>query len=96
MDAYLFRSLEWGHEVEFLYFYRHDYGAFCGYEAVEEDIGNQHICRGRGYLTWVVDSVSADCESCPVLFFYIWPHTADEFPVCHVFIAIVWNVLPSD
>ena len=59
-------------------------------------LANQHIDRGRGYLAWVVYSVSADCEHCPVLIFFLWSHAADELSVCHVFIATFWNVFPYD
>ena len=76
--------------------YHHEYGVFCGYGAVEEDFGNHNIGRGRGYFAWVVDSVSADCEYFPVILFFLWSHAAYEFPVCHIFLAIFWNVLPSD
>ena len=51
---------------------------------------------GVATFPWVVYSFSVDCESCPVLFFFLWLHAEDELPVCHVFLAIFWNVLPSD
>ena len=40
--------------------------------------------------------VSDYCESCTVLFLFLWLHAEDEFLVSHVFLAIVWNGLPYD
>ena len=96
VDVDVFRLLEWGYKVEVWYVYRHESGAFCGYDAVEEDFGYQHISRGCGYFAWVVYLVCADCESHRVLLFFLWSHAADELPVCHVFLAFFWNVLSSD
>ena len=57
---------------------------------------NQHIGCERGYFERLVYLLSADCESCPVLFFFLRSHAADELSVCHVFFAIFWNVFPSN
>ena len=74
-------ALQWCHEVKFGYVDFHEPGSLCRDDAVEEDVCEDHICRGCGCFTWVVYFVSAYGESCSVLLYIFGSYTAYELSV---------------
>ena len=58
----VFWTFKWGHQVKVTDVQGHEPGAGCGYDAVEQDFGCEHISCGGGHFAWVVDAISTNCE----------------------------------
>jgi hypothetical protein len=47
----------------------------CAWQAdggVNEKFGRGQVGNGRGFVAGIVDAITANCEACAMLFFFLW------------------------
>ena len=96
IDADVFGSLEWRHEIEVGYIHFHEECIIGGYDTVGKEFGYKHFCRWCGYFTWIIDAFAAHIELCAVWFCFLGLHTAHKLAIGDVFYAVVWDVISAD
>ena len=95
-DVNVFWSFEGGNEVKIRDVHGHELGVSCGDYTIEKDFFYQHICRGRCYLTGIVDLVSSNDETGSVLLSFFIAYIVDKGNISDILSPGAWYVLPSD
>ena len=66
--------------------------SWCGNDAVEQNLGNEHVGCGSGNFARVVDAVTTHNEAGAIGFVLFGSDDADKLTICDVTEAVSWDV----